>query len=82
MHNNRRSKIHIVGDILRLGEATKTQVMYGLGFNSRRADEYIDWLVKLEFLEALKNGHRTIYRTTERGKGLLEKIDRVSKLLE
>ena len=74
-NNNRRSTIQIIGDMLRVEEATKTEIMYGLGFNSGRAKKYIGYLLGLGFLEMATNGRKTTYRVTSTGKELLEKID-------
>ncbi len=79
--NNRRSTIQIIGDILRVKEATKTEIMYSLGFNSGRAKKYIGYLQRLGFLEMATNGRKTTYKVTPTGKELLGKIDELVECL-
>ena len=79
--NGRRSTVQIIGDILRVKEATKTEIMYSLGFNSGRAKKYIGYLQRLGFLEMATNGRKTTYRVTPTGKELLDKIDELVECL-
>ena len=81
MNDSRRSTVQIIGDILRVKEATKTEIMYSLGFNSGRARKYINYLVRLGFLEMATNGRKTTYQVTPIGKELLIKIDELVECL-
>ncbi len=82
MQDNRRDRMQIIADVLRLKEGTKTEIMYSLGFSSGRAGDYIDFLVKKGFLERVNIGPRTIYQTSASGKHFLEQMDRLTHLLE
>jgi len=79
--NGRRSTVQIIGDILRVDEATKTEIMYSLGFNSGRAKKYVTYLLQLGFLEMATNGRKTTYKVTPAGKELLVKIDELVECL-
>ncbi len=80
-NNGRRSTVQIIGDILRVEESTKTEIMYSLGFNSGRAKKYIGFLLGLGFLETVTNGRKTTYKVTTNGKELLGKIDELVECL-
>ncbi len=80
MQDKRRDRMQIIADVLRLKEATKTEIMYSLGFNSARARHYIDFLVKKGFLERVNIGPRTIYQTSASGKHFLEQMEERSSL--
>ena len=76
--SKRRSNVEVVADILRLGEAGKTEVLYGANLSHRQLEKYLSFLLNEGFLEkvaALTTGMK--YRTTSRGTQLLENIDAV-----
>ena len=76
--SKRRSNVEVVADILRLGEAGKTEVLYGANLSHRQLEKYLSFLLNEGFLEkvaALTPGMK--YRTTSRGTQLLENIDAV-----
>ncbi len=80
--NNRRSNIDIIADILRLGEASKTQVMYGVSMSYTQLQKYLDYLVEGGFLD--KEKHRAnggFYRITGRGRELLQAIEEIGDIL-
>lgn len=81
MNSKRRGKMEIIADLLRLDEVTKTQIMYGVGFNSHRTEEYVEFLLRKGFLEKIEGGTRTTYRATAAGKQLMKQIDELSQLL-
>jgi len=76
--SKRRSNVEVVADILRLGEAGKTEVLYGANLSHRQLEKYLSFLLNEGFLE--KFAAPTLgmkYRTTSRGTQLLENIDAV-----
>ncbi len=79
--NGRRSNIRIIAEILRLGEATKTGIMYRVNLSHSQLQKYLDFLVEKRLLELVHNSNASIYRTTSKGKALLRDIERLSALL-
>ena len=79
--NGRRSNIRIIAEILRLGEATKTGIMYRVNLSHSQLQKYLDFLVEKRLLELVHNSNTSIYRTTSKGKALLRDIERLSALL-
>jgi predicted transcriptional regulator len=79
MVNSRRSEPDIISDILRLASdgAGKTRIVYGGNLNHSRAEGYIALLVDRGLLENVSASRRKVYRTTERGRDLLERLDNV-----
>lgn len=82
MKTRRRDRIEILGDLLRLKDSTKTQIIYAVGFNGRQAKSYIDFLVERGFCEAAKHHRGSIYHVTPAGKQLLKQIDKIIRLLD
>ncbi len=80
--NNRRSSIEIIADILRLGEASKTQVMYSASMSYAQLQKYLDYLISRGFLVRDTDGYpRGIFRVTREGKMLLKSIEKIEELL-
>jgi predicted transcriptional regulator len=79
--NDKRASIQIVADILKLGEARKTELMYNLDLRSSQAGKYLDFLLRGGFVRRVYKRPGVVYRTTLRGQGLLFKIEKVSQLL-
>jgi predicted transcriptional regulator len=80
--NNRRSNIDVMADILRLGEAGKTEIMYSANMSYRQLQRYLNSLTQGGFIERVKltNPVET-YRVTKKGLRLLKTIDRISEML-
>jgi predicted transcriptional regulator len=80
--NGRRSKLEIISDILLLGEASKTQIMYSSNMSYRQLERYLQLLVGRGFLQpVVKPNPGVKYRVTEKGQALLQSIEAVLKLL-
>ena len=81
--NNRRSNVHVIADILRLGEAGKTEIMYSANMSYRQLQKYLEFLVRGGFLERKVVPNPGIkYCVTEKGARLLQSIESVLGLLE
>jgi len=79
----RRSSIEVVADILRLGEASKTEIMYSVHLSYNQLRRYVSRLLRLELLDKAVAGDRLIrYRVTRKGLKLLRDIDTVLEMLE
>ncbi len=81
---SRRTTIEIIADMLRLGakEVGKTQMMYGVNMSHSQMERYVEFLVTRELLERRANGRNLRYRTTLKGRHLLDSIERMSEVLE
>jgi len=80
--NNRRSGIQIIGEILRLGEAGKTEIMYSVNMSYAQVEKYLRFLLRYGFLEQSPSRRGSgVYRRTPKGSRLLECIENLSRLL-
>ncbi len=80
--NGRRSNIEIIADILRLGQGSKTQIMYRVGMSYAQLHKYLDYLVERGFL--VWDSYRYpggIYRVSQEGKLLLQSIEKIEGIL-
>ena len=76
--SRRRSNVEVVADILRLGEAGKTEVLYSANLSHRQLEKYLAFLVREGFLEKFIVPNPGVkYRVTPRGEQLLKNIDAV-----
>ena len=80
--NHRRSNIQVIADILRLGQAGKTEIMYSANLSYYQLQKYLDFLTEQGFLGRLNSGNPTAtYKTTRKGLTLLKRIDGVLAIL-
>jgi predicted transcriptional regulator len=78
---NRRSNIEVVADILRLGEAGKTEIMYGANMSYRQLQRYLNSLTQGGFMERVElTDPVEKYKVTKKGLRLLENIDSISEM--
>ncbi len=81
--NHRRSNIEVIADILRLGEAGKTEIMYSANMSYRQLQKYLEFLVEGGFLDRHVVPNPGVkYKVTEKGRRLLHSIDAVLTLME
>jgi predicted transcriptional regulator len=82
----RRSTIQIVAEILRLlrlGEASRTEVMYTVNMSHHQARKYVSWLLELGLVEEIDKEHRfACYRATSKGLQLLSQIEHMQEMLQ
>ncbi len=69
----KRSRYEIMLDILQasMEGATKTKIVYSAYLNFKQADRYIYLLVEGGFLAPMEDGNKKVFKTTEKGLGLL-----------
>ncbi len=80
--NHRRSNIQVIADILRLGQAGKTEIMYSANMSYCQLQKYLDFLMERGFIDRVSSQHPTItYKTTRKGLSLLKRIDDVLAML-
>ncbi len=80
---NRRSNIQIIADMLRLGEAGKTEIMYSANMSYFQLQKYLKFLLELKLIDKVALGNPSVsYRVTEKGFRLLKNIDSIQQVLE
>ena len=83
MLSNRRSSMEVIADMLRLGEAGKTEIMYSANMSYAQLQKYLKFLLELELIDKVAVGNPVItYRVTEKGLRLLRSIDYILETLE
>lgn len=81
--DRRRSSIEIIADMLRLGEAGKTEMMYSVNMSYFQLQKYLNFLLDRELIDKVKLGNPSVtYRVTKKGMRLLRSIDAVLVTLE
>ena len=81
--NNRRPNIEVIADMLRLGEAGKTEIMYSANMSYFQLQKYLKFLTQRGLIDRVVVGNPKItYKVTEKGLGLLENIDSILGMLE
>ena len=81
--DRRRSSIEIVADMLRLGEAGKTEIMYSVNMSYFQLKKYLSFLLERQLIDRVTMGNPSItYRVTKKGLELLRSIDSILETLE
>lgn len=81
--DRRRSSIEIIADMLRLGEAGKTEMMYSVNMSFFQLQKYLNFLLERGLVDKVKVGNPSVtYRVTPKGLNLLRSIDAVLETLE
>ena len=81
--NNRRSNIEVIADMLRLGEAGKTEIMYSANMSYFQLEKYLKFLLQLGLIDKVTVGNPVVtYRVTKKGLRLLKSIDYILEVLE
>ena len=79
----RRSSIEVIADMLRLGEAGKTEIMYSANMSYFQLQKYLNFLLRLGLITKVKLGNPSVtYRVTRKGLKLLRNIDSILEVLE
>ena len=79
----RRSSIEIIADILRLGEAGKTEIMYSANMSFFQLQKYLKYMLELGLIDKVTVGNPSVtYRVTQKGLKLLRNIDGILNTLE
>ena len=79
----RRSSIEIIADMLRLGEAGKTEIMYSVNMSYFQLQKYLNFLLEQKLIDKVALGNPSVtYRVTTKGLQLLRRIDGILETLE
>ena len=78
----RRSSIEVIADMLRLGEAGKTEMMYSANMSYFQLQKYLSFLLQLGLIDKVAVGNPVVtYRVTKKGLRLLRNIDSILEVL-
>jgi predicted transcriptional regulator len=78
----RRSSIEVVADMLRLGEAGKTEIMYSANMSYFQLKKYLKFLLDRGLISEVTLGNPSVsYRVTPEGLKLLRDIDEILETL-
>lgn len=81
--DRRRSSIEVIADMLRLGEAGKTEIMYSVNMSYFQLQKYLNFMLELRLIDKVTVGNPTVtYRVTRKGLRLLKSIDGILEILE
>jgi predicted transcriptional regulator len=81
--DRRRSSIEVIADMLRLGEAGKTEIMYSANMSYFQLQKYLKFLLDLKLIDKVTVGNPMVtYRVTKKGLRLLRSIDSILEILE
>jgi predicted transcriptional regulator len=84
--DSRRSSIHLMGEILRLlrlGDVGKTEVMYAVRLSYYQTQSYLRRLIELGLIhQAAPDDHISSYGITQKGLGLLGKLEQLQEQLQ
>jgi predicted transcriptional regulator len=74
--DRRRSSLEIIADMLRLGEAGKTEIMYSVNMSYFQLQKYLGFLLERQLIDKVTLGNPSVtYRVTTKGLGVLRAID-------
>ena len=81
--DRRRTSMEIIADMLRLGEAGKTEIMYSANMSYFQLQKYLNFLLERGFIDKVKLGNPSVtYRVTRKGLRILRSIDAILETLE
>ncbi len=81
--DRRRSSMEIIADMLRLGEAGKTEIMYSANMSYFQLQKYLSFLLERNLIDKVALGNPSVtYRVTKKGLRILRSIDAILETLE
>ncbi len=81
--DRRRSSIEIIDDMLRLGEAGKTEMMYSVNMSYFQLTKYLNFLLERGLVDKIAVGNPSVtYRVTNKGLKLLRSIDGILEMMD
>ena len=82
VQSQKRSNLEVMADILRLGEAGKTEIMYSANMSYHQLQKYLGYMVDQGLLERFEVPNPGVkYRPTPKGRELLKRIEGVLEVL-
>ena len=81
--DRRRTSLEIIADMLRLGEAGKTEIMYSANMSYFQLQKYLNFLLERGLIDKVTLGNPSVtYRVTKKGLKILRNIDAILEALE
>jgi predicted transcriptional regulator len=81
--DRRRSSLEIIADMLRLGEAGKTEIMYSVNMSYFQLQKYLNFMLDRGLIDRVALGNPSVtYRVTHKGLEVLRSIDSLMDTLE
>ena len=81
--DRRRTSLEIMADMLRLGEAGKTEIMYSANMSYFQLQKYLNFLLERRLIDKVMLGNPSVtYRVTKKGLKILRSIDAILEALE
>ena len=81
--DRRRTSLEIIADMLRLGEAGKTEIMYSANMSYFQLKKYLNFLLERKLIDKVMLGNPSVtYRVTKKGLKILGNIDAILEALE
>jgi len=81
--DRRRSSLEIIADMLRLGEAGKTEIMYSVNMSYFQLQKYLGFMLDRGLIDKVSIGNPSVtYRVTVKGLEVLKSIDGLLETLE
>ena len=78
----RRSNIEVIADMLRLGEAGKTEIMYSANMSYFQLKKYLNFLLQRGLIDEVALGNPSVsYRVARKWLDVLRNIDAIVETL-
>jgi predicted transcriptional regulator len=75
--------MEIIADMLRLGEAGKTEMMYSVNMSYFQLQKYLNFLLERRLIDKVALGNPSVtYRVTRKGLRILRSIDAILETLD
>ena len=83
-NSKRRDKLFIIAEILEIAKegTLKTQIMYRANLSFTQLNEYIEFMLKIDFLSKTSINGKCIYRSTDKGLNFLQRYIELTELLK
>jgi predicted transcriptional regulator len=80
----RRDKLYIMAEILEIAKegALKTQIMYRANLSFTQLNDYLQFMLKIKFLDRTIQNDKEIYKSTEKGLNFLTRYREITELLK
>lgn len=84
LSQKRRDKLYIIAEILELARegALKTQIMYKANLSFTQLNDYLKFMLKINFLERFVKSGKDFYKATEKGLEFLQRYQEITELLK
>jgi len=78
-----RDKLYIISEILEIAKdgALKTHIMYRANLSFTQLNDYLGFMLKVNFLKKIKKNAKELYKSTEKGIDFLNLYQRIQELL-